>query len=124
MRLTIIALIAALVSAALYFSSPLQVGQIIAPHPKEVHLRNIRQLTFGGENAEAYFSMDNKQITFQSTRAPYKCDQIFTMNLDGSNVKLVSTGMGRTTCSYFTPDGKRIIYASTHLGGPAAGRSV
>jgi TolB protein len=117
-RITIVAVIAALVSAGLYFSSPFQVGQTIAPHPKEGHLRNIRQLTFGGENAEAYFSMDNKQISFQSTRAPYKCDQIFTMNVDGSNVKLVSTGMGRTTCSYFTPDGKRIIYASTHLGGP------
>jgi TolB protein len=117
-RISIVAVIAALVSAGLYFSSPFQVGQTIAPHTKEVHLRNIRQLTFGGENAEAYFSMDNRQIAFQSTRAPYKCDQIFMMNADGSNVKLVSTGMGRTTCSYFTPDGRRIIYASTHLGGP------
>jgi TolB protein len=118
MRITLTSIIAGLISAGLYFAVPFQVGQTIAPHPKEVHLRNIRQLTSGGENAEAYLSMDNKRITFQSTRAPYKCDQIFTMNLDGSNVKLVSTGMGRTTCSYFTPDGKRIIYASTHLGSP------
>src|SRR5262245_54715902 len=83
--------------------------------PKETHLRNIRQLTFGGENAEAYFSFDGKQIIFQSTRAPYRCDQIFKMNLDGSNVQVVSTKTGRTTCGYFTPDNKRIIYASTHL---------
>lgn len=92
--------------------------QSIQPHPQEVHLKNIRQLTFMGENAEAYFSFDGKRIIFQSTREPYKCDQIFTMNQDGSNVKLVSTGKGRTTCGYFTPDGKRIIYASTHLGSP------
>jgi len=92
--------------------------QSIQPHPQEVHLKNIRQLTFTGENAEAYFSFDGKRIIFQSTREPYKCDQIFTMNQDGSNVKLVSTGKGRTTCGYFTPDGKRVIYASTHLGSP------
>ncbi len=71
-----------------------------------------------GDNAEAYFSFDGQKIIFQSTRDPYKCDQMFTMKLDGSNVNLVSTGKGRTTCGYFTPDGKRIIYASTHLGGP------
>jgi TolB protein len=92
--------------------------QSIQPHPQEVHLKNIRQLTFAGENAEAYFSFDGKKIIFQSTRAPYKCDQIFTMNQDGSNVRLVSTGKGRTTCGYFTPDGNRVIYASTHLGSP------
>ena len=90
----------------------------ITPDPKEVHFRNIRQLTFGGENAEAYFSLDGKKIVFQSTRAPYKCDQQFTMNIDGSDVKLVSTGRGRTTCGYFTPDGQRLIYASTHLHSP------
>jgi Tol biopolymer transport system component len=90
----------------------------ITMDPKETHLRNVRQLTFAGENAEAYWSSDGKQIIFQSTREPYKCDQEFTMNADGSNVKLVSTGRGRTTCGYFTPDGKRIIYASTHLNSP------
>jgi TolB protein len=114
-RITLITIIAALMGAGLYVSAQVRT---IQPDPKETHLRNIRQLTFGGENAEAYFSLDGKQITFQSTRAPYKCDQIFTMNSDGSNVKLVSTGQGRTTCSYFMPDKKRIIYASTHLGSP------
>jgi TolB protein len=93
-------------------------NQPIQPHAKETRLRNIRQLTFGGENAEAYFSFDGKQIIFQSTRSPYKCDQIFTMNIDGSSVKMVSTGRGRTTCGYFLPDGQRIIYSSTHLGSP------
>jgi Tol biopolymer transport system component len=87
-------------------------------HPLESHIRNVRQLTFGGENAEAYFSPDGRRIIFQSTREPYACDQQYTMALDGSDVRLVSTGEGRTTCGYYTADG-RIIYASTHLGGPA-----
>jgi Tol biopolymer transport system component len=81
---------------------------------REKHLTNVRQLTFGGSNAEAYFSYDGTQLIFQSTVDPYKCDQIFTMNIDGSNKKLVSTGKGRTTCGYFYPDGKKILYASTH----------
>src|SRR3989442_8879704 len=85
--------------------------------PKEKHLRNMKQLTFGGENAEAYFSSDGKKLIFQSTRDGRECDQIYTMNIDGSDVKLVSTGAGRTTCSYFFPGDKRILYSSTHLGG-------
>ena len=84
---------------------------------EDQHLRNIKQLTFGGQNAEAYFSPDGKKLIFQSTREPYKCDQIFTMNIDGTDQHLVSTGKGRTTCSYFFGDGKRILYSSTHLGG-------
>jgi TolB protein len=86
---------------------------------QERHLRNITQLTFGGQNAEAYFSGNGKKLIFQSTRDPYQCDQIFTMNLDGSDVHLVSTGKGRTTCSYFFPNGKKILYSSTHLGDAA-----
>ena len=83
----------------------------------EVHLANVRQLTTGGENAEAYFSFDGSEIIFQSTREGVPCDQIFRMDLDGSNQQMVSTGGGRTTCSFFYPDGESIIYASTHLGG-------
>jgi TolB protein len=82
----------------------------------EDHLQNMKQLTFGGENAEAYFSSDGKQLIFQSTRDGRGCDQIYTMNVDGSNVKLISNGDGRTTCSYFYPGAKRILYSSTHLG--------
>ena len=82
----------------------------------EKHLRNLKQLTFGGENAEAYFSADGKQLIFQSTRDGRGCDQIYTMNVDGSNVKMISNGDGRTTCSYFYPGAKRVLYSSTHLG--------
>src|SRR6476660_3863886 len=86
---------------------------------QEPHLGNLTQLTFGGQNAEAYFSSDGKEIIFQSTRPPYQCDQIFSMNVDGSDVKLLNNGKGRTTCGFFFPDGKRIIYASSYLAGDA-----
>ena len=64
----------------------------------ERHLRNVRKLTSGGENAEAYFSADGTRLIYQSTRPEYPCDQIYTMKLDGSDQRRVSTGTGRTTC--------------------------
>src|SRR5262249_18008031 len=70
------------------------------------HLARPRQLTFGGQNAEAYWSPDGKRLVFQSTRDGAQCDQIYLMNADGSGVRMVSTGRGRTTCGYFLPDGK------------------
>ena len=105
-----------LLLAVLLYISPAttQDNQLVLPNEK--HLANLKQLTFGGENAEAYFSADGKQLIFQSTRDGRGCDQIYTMNIDGSNVKLISNGDGRTTCSYFFPNGKRILYSSTHLG--------
>jgi TolB protein len=86
--------------------------------PQETHLRNVKQLTFGGQNAEAYFSADGKQLIYQTSHGDVKCDQIFTMNIDGSDQKMVSTGKGRTTCSYFYPDGKKVLFSSTHLASP------
>jgi Tol biopolymer transport system component len=86
--------------------------------PGEVHLSNVRQLTFSGQNAEAYFSFDGQWLSFQST-GEHACDQIYTMRIDGSERRLVSTGKGRTTCAHYTTDGTSIIYASTHLGGDA-----
>jgi TolB protein len=84
---------------------------------KETHLRHVKQLTFGGQNAEAYFSYDGKRLIFMSTREPYSCDQIFIMNIDGSSAHLLSTGRGRTTCGYFYPDGQHVLYSSTHRAG-------
>jgi TolB protein len=97
----------------------------------EKHLRNIQQLTHGGDNAEAYFSPNGKHVSCQITNKKWEleCDQIFDLDLDAAakdttyKPKLVSTGKGRTTCSYFMPDGKQILYASTHLSAdtcPAA----
>ena len=82
---------------------------------REVHLADVRQLTFGGENAEAYWSPDGKELIFQSTRPPLGCDQIFRISVnDPSALTMVSTGKGRTTCPYFTHDNERILYSSTH----------
>lgn len=83
----------------------------------EKHFANIKQLTFGGQNAEAYYSYDGSELIFQSTRDTLGCDAIFRMNSDGTNVRMVSTGKGVSTCSFISPDGKSIIYASTHLAG-------
>jgi Tol biopolymer transport system component len=90
-----------------------------ADPPKEIHLTNLRQLTFGGENAEAYFSPDGTRLIFQKTQPPeIPCDQIFTMKIDGSDVRRVSTGAGRTTCGYFYPDNRHVLFASTHQRAP------
>jgi Tol biopolymer transport system component len=92
-------------------------------YPQEKHLKNLRQLTFGGDNAEAYFSFDSKRITFQSNNPAWQleCDQIFTAELATSDManqlpQMISTGMGRTTCSYFMPGDTSILFASTHAG--------
>jgi Tol biopolymer transport system component len=106
-------------AGALVETARARVARAASPaDPRERRLANIRQLTFGGQNAEAYFDWTGTRLVFQSTRPPFGCDQIFTMRDDGSEVRLVSTGKGRTTCGFFFPDGRRLIYASTHLGGP------
>ncbi len=79
----------------------------------EKHLKNIKMLTDKGENAEAYLSFDEKKLIFQSNRGDLPCDQIFTMNVDGSGLSMVSNGEGKTTCSYFLPGDTAILYAST-----------
>lgn len=89
----------------------------------EKHLKNIRQITFGGNNAEAYFSRDDKQLVFQSDFKDWgvDCDQIFYLKTDENTKdgkpKMLSTGLGRTTCSFFMPNGKAVLYASTHEKG-------
>jgi TolB protein len=88
-------------------------------HVRERHLTNVRQLTFGGENAEAYFSPDGRRLIFQAAEKGDGCDQIYSMNIDGSDRRLLSNGQGKTTCSYFTPDNKHIVYASTFKASPA-----
>jgi TolB protein len=91
----------------------------------EKHLKNLTQLTFGGDNAEAYWSFDSRKLTFQSNNPGWglKCDQIFEMDIPKAakdtayKPSMISTGEGRTTCSYYLKDNKHILYASTHLGG-------
>jgi len=99
----------------------------IVTFAQEARLKEVRQLTFGGDNAEAYFSFDGTHLSFQSNNKAWgvQCDQIFAMDIDAAagdstyRPPLISTGKGRTTCSYYMPDGKHILYASTHEGGEA-----
>ncbi|EGV43115.2 hypothetical protein BZARG_1051 [Bizionia argentinensis JUB59] len=90
-------------------------------YPEETHFKSLKQVTFGGDNAEAYWSFDDKQLVFQSNNTKWElnCDQMFVMDAEDTFKdkipQMVSTGKGRTTCAYFLPDNKHIIYASTHL---------
>ncbi len=93
-------------------------------YPEEKHFKNIQQLTFGGENAEAYFSYDGNYLIFQKSnpKEGILCDQMFIGRIpqqvgEKFEIHKVSLSEGRTTCGFFYPDGKHILYASTHLGG-------
>ncbi|QEC67205.1 hypothetical protein FRZ67_07815 [Panacibacter ginsenosidivorans] len=107
---------------AIVFTAKAQTTGDTVHYAEEKHFKNIQQLTFGGDNAEAYWSYDSKQIIFQRTNAKegLLCDQMFIGNIPAAGnkfeYKMVSSGKGRTTCGFFLPDGKQIIYASTHLG--------
>ncbi|MBA3541453.1 MAG: PD40 domain-containing protein [Deltaproteobacteria bacterium] len=86
--------------------------------PQEKHFRNMRQLTFGGDNAEAYWSFGGERLIFQTNHKPHKCDQIEELTVATGQSKLVSTGKGRTTCAYYLKGDKEIVYASTHEVSP------
>lgn len=102
-------------------------------YESEIHLKNVRQLTWGGNNAEAYWSFDGQSLVFQSDYSDWgvECDQIFTMNVSNAQQgvvpPMISTGMGRTTCAYFLPGDSLIVYGSTHLADslcpPTPGRT-
>lgn len=96
------------------FQSPGVQDRNVSPQAGESHFARIRQVTFGGENAEAYFSRDGQWLTFQSTREGRACDQQYVMRIDGSGLQRVSNGSGKTTCGWFLPDGERLFFASSH----------
>ncbi len=100
-------------------------------YSREKHLANIKQLTFGGDNAEAYWSFDSKMVSFQSNNKAWglNCDQIFYTPVDadlsnGVKPQLISSGLGRRTCAFFLKDNKHILYASTHQGGKKCPKDV
>jgi len=103
--------------------APAAVAAGVPSGPSRGHLADIRQLTFGGENAEAYWSFDSKQLVFQAHGPGEACDRIFRMEVGLGAARPiaipVSSGQGATTCSYFLPGDRDIIYSSTHLGGDA-----
>ena len=112
-------------AAALYCTVYLATSAIAAVagtvhDEREGRFNDVRQLTFGGENAEAYWSPDGRELIFQSTRPPHDCDQIYRMPVsDPEALVMVSNGLGRTTCGYFTADSERILFSSTHVAGAA-----
>jgi len=113
---------AAVIGRGQQTAGALKSNGLVTP-PEEKHLKNVRQLTFGGQNAEAYFSIDDKQLIFQHQGKEVPCDQIYTIPVETADgkpavPKLVSTGKGRTTCSYFFPAGDKILFSSTHAASP------
>ncbi len=120
---TMKSVIATAIAIASAFFSSAQNGTTDEPihYPAEKHLTNVRQLTFGGNNAEAYWDFSGEKLSFQSDNKNWTmgCDQIFILDTkleaDSNKRKLLSTGNGRTTCAFFMPDNKSVIYASTHL---------
>ena len=100
-------------------TSSAPVAAAVQAEPGEMHLANIRRLTNGGENAEAYFSRDGRWLTFQSTREGRTCDQQYVMRTDGSSLQRISNGQGKTTCGYFFDGDRKLFFASTHANGAA-----
>ena len=107
-------------------SGETKIGNKILYEKEKKHFKSIKQLTFGGDNAEAYWSFDDTKLVFQARNPRWNvpCDQIFVMNADQAldsvhMPKMVSTGKGRTTCSYFLPGDTLVLYASTHEASDA-----
>ena len=112
--------LAALLVLACHGPGPGASRTFVAPEPGERHLENIRQLTFGGNNAESYFSRSGKQLIFQrQEKVDAGCDQEYIMNIDGSGMRRISNGLGRTTCGYFYDNDRRVLYSSTFKHAPA-----
>ncbi|MCB9262008.1 MAG: PD40 domain-containing protein [Flavobacteriales bacterium] len=133
MKYLIIVLLAVLAACSIIKGSKNQttesntnIGKPDLADSAEKHIKNLHQLTYGGNNAEAYFSFNSRKVVFQSDYSKWNvhCDQIFMFDIaqaekDTTNPPMVSTGRGRTTCSFFMPDGGHFLYASTHLGDSA-----
>jgi len=119
MRIPALITFCLLVSALLFIHRQPRAQDSPLKDERERHFANLRQLTFDGENAEAYFSPDGSRLIFQRAAKGDGCDQIFSIKIDGSDLKMLSNGEGKCTCAYFTPDGKHIIYSSTFKGSRA-----
>ena len=120
MRKTVVGVAICCGSTLMTFAAPRSTSASLAGgRPGEKHLANIRQLTAGGTNAEAYFSADGQWLIFQSTRRGRACDQEYVMRVDGTGLQQVSTGTGKTTCGWFFDHDRRIFFASTHAADTA-----
>ncbi|PLX42448.1 MAG: hypothetical protein C0609_09435 [Deltaproteobacteria bacterium] len=105
--------IAASVISALFLTTAIAADTVSLDNPRERYIKNVAQLTFDGDNGEAYFSWDGKKLIWQSNRGGEACDKIWTMNIDGSNKEMVSPAYGAHTCSFFLPGDDKIVFSST-----------
>ena len=107
-------LLIVVIACAFIGADPPAPGAGASIYPGEKHFRALRQLTFGGQNAEGYFSFDEQKLILQSTRDTFRCDQEYVLDIGTLQTTLVSTGKGRTTCGYFFPGDRKILFSSTH----------
>ncbi|MGD2063111.1 MAG: M28 family peptidase [Nitrospirota bacterium] len=122
-RIVPVTLLSVLILAACHRTPPsegwrIRAGRPVPDIPGEVHLKNVRQLTFRGENAEAYWSADGRHLVLQAKWEEGGCDRIYTLDLTTGAFRQVSNGEGRTTCAYFFDQDRHILFASTHAAGP------
>jgi Tol biopolymer transport system component len=108
-------------SLLLLVQDPMAPNDALHRHPNEVHLKNIRQLTFSGQNAEAYWNVSGDKIIYQSTQDDYVDEQIMVMNADGTGKRMVSSGKGRHTCGYFVPGTNDVVFSATDWKDPGPG---
>ena len=119
-RLIAVTCLVAAPAAALLAQAALRpLPRLVPSDSVERHLRNVTQLTDGGENAESYFSHDGKWLTFQSTRDGRSCDQQYVMRLSDAKSTRISTGTGKTTCGWFFPGDRKLFFASSHAADTA-----
>src|SRR5436190_12597496 len=119
LRVLSLALLAAGCAASRPVAGGAAPGGALLP-AETAYFSDLQQLTFGGENAEAYWSFDGRQLSFQARKVSEGCDRIYRMTVDDRPPTPVpiSSGKGATTCAHFFPDGD-LLFASTHLAGDA-----
>lgn len=108
-------------SLLLLAQDPMAPNDALHRHPDEVNLKNIRQLTFTGQNAEAYWNLAGDKIIYQSTQEDYVDEQILIMNADGTGKRMISSGKGRHTCGYFVPGTNDVVFSATDWKDPGPG---
>jgi Tol biopolymer transport system component len=100
----------------LAISAPTPAEEPPFDYTEQDFLSNVRRLTFAGRRAgEGYFSPDGSRMVFQSEREPGNpFYQIYSMDMRTGQTELVSTGVGKTTCSFIHPLSGDVVFGSTH----------
>jgi len=84
---------------------------------RKMSIENVKQLSFQGDNGEAYFNSDDSKVIFQSKRNNNNCDKLYIVDINGNNLTEFVANDGAFTCAYFSLDDRYIFFSSTmHLG--------